>query len=359
MSMVNTVTGEVDSGDLGVTYMHEHIFIVQPEMQYYWPGYHGWDEDEYVQKARYALRKMHDEYGVNTILDATCAGLGRNVRAVARAGEGSGLNVIVATGLYAYDQLRVTYFTKDLKEKTAELEMLFMKDTEEGLEGTTMKPGVIKCTTDKPGVTPDNEALLRATARAHLRSGLPIITHTDYTNKGGLLQQRIFKEEGVDMRAVVIGHCNQSGDLAYIEKLIEAGSLVGFDRCGMDSPAANFEQQLDNLADLCQRGYSKRIVLSHDNMVYIDTVPSGMFQTFLTERARPNFPYGTIYAEILPGLRERGVTEQQIKDMLVEAPRAVLSRQDATALSLRSADAQVVVGSSLSFLSASTGTGNL
>jgi phosphotriesterase-related protein len=321
MTTVNTVLGSVAADSLGVTYMHEHIFVVNPEMQYYWPGYQGWDEDRYVEKGRAALKKLHEEHGVDTVLDPTVAGLGRNIRAVAKALEGTGLNVVAATGWYLYSELPFTFYPKDFKQKIAELEMLFTRDFEEGLEGTPIKPGVIKCYTGQQGATPDIEASLRASARTHLKTGLSITTHTDYSNQGGLLQQAIFREEGVDMEAVVIGHCNQSDDIGYMEKLIEAGSLIGFDRCGLESPVAPQETQLDNLAELCQRGYSKRVVLSHDDMIFIDLMPPGT-----REKIMSHYPYGRIQAELLPGLRDRGVTEEQINDMLVEAPRAFFSR---------------------------------
>ena len=316
MTTINTVSGVTDSDKLGVTYMHEHIFVVNPEFQHYWPGYHGWDEEEYVEKARAALRRLHDESGVDTVLDPTVPGIGRNIRAVARAVEGTGLNVIVATGWYIYSEFPVTMYFRGQDEKIRDLTRLFMRDVEEGLEGTDIKPGVIKCSIDHPGLTPDVETLLRASARTHVQTGLPITTHSEASNESGLIQQEIFKREGVDMGAVVIGHCNQSGDLGYLERLIENGSFIGFDRCGLESPVANLEQQLDNLAELCRRGYADRIVLSHDNMVFLDWMAPGTYESLVR-----HFPYGFIHTETLPGLRERGVRDDDINTMLVENPR--------------------------------------
>ncbi|HEX3803116.1 MAG TPA: hypothetical protein VHV75_09770 [Solirubrobacteraceae bacterium] len=322
MASVNTVTGQVDSADLGVTYMHEHIFVVSPELQFYWPGYQGWDEDRYVEHGHETLKRLHDEYGVDTIMDPTVPGLGRNIRAVARAVAGTGLNVVVCTGWYVYNELPWTFFMLDTAAKAAELERLFVRDFEEGLDGTDIRPGAIKCSTDVAGITPDVEAVLRAAARAHLRTGLPLITHTNYINQGGLLQQRIFKEEGVDMGAVLIGHCNESDDLGYLETLIDGGTFIGFDRCGLESPVASLETQLENLAELCRRGYSKRIVLAHDNFVFMDLLaPGGMdWSGWAIPR------YGHIHAQTVPGLRERGITDQQLDDMLVDAPREYFSR---------------------------------
>lgn len=322
MATVNTVTGTIDSNDLGTTYMHEHIFIVNPEIQYYWPGYGGWDEDESVERGRVALKALKEEHGVDTILDPTVAGLGRNIRAVARAVEGTGLNVIACTGWYTYDVLPFTFFGKDMEGKAAELERMFMIEVESGLDGTSIKPGCIKCSTDKPGLLPDIESLLRAAARTHKKSGLPITTHTDYTNEGGLIQLPIFIEEGVDMEAVVIGHCNQSNDLNYMEKIMDSGAYIGFDRCGMESPAADYQQQLDNLAELCRRGKANQIMLSHDNMVFVDMMPPEVIEKMVS-----HFPYGYIDAQTLPGLRERGVKDEDLHTMLVENPRRYFSRK--------------------------------
>jgi phosphotriesterase-related protein len=229
---------------------------------------------------------------------------------------------VVSTGWYVYNELPFTFWMKDGDARIAELETLFVRDFEEGLEGTSIKPGAIKCSTDVLGLTPDVEALLRASARVHLRTGLPITTHTDYSNEGGLLQVEIFRQEGVDMGSVVIGHCNQSGDLGYLERLIASGVYIGFDRCGIESPAAPLEAQMDNLAELCRRGYADHIVLSHDDMLFIDLMPSELLEQLI-----PHYPYGYLRAQMLPGLLERGVTQQQLDTMLVDNPRRYFSRR--------------------------------
>lgn len=319
---VNTVGGPVDAGHLGVTYMHEHVFCINPEIQHCWPGYQGWNEDAEVARAQRALRRLHDEYGVDTILDATVGGLGRDIRAVARAAEGTGINIIACTGWYCMGELPFTFYLLDHAEKIAELTRLFVQDIRQGLEGTAIRPSAIKCTTDLQGVTADIDVLLRACARTHLETGAPITTHTEYSNRSGLMQQEIFLEEGVDMNAVVIGHINQSNDLDYMERLIENGSYIGFDRCGLESKDAPHETQIDNLAELCRRGYANRVVLSHDHPIFLDMMPRHELEAMHTV----HYPYGQIHNATLPGLRARGVTDDQIQTMLVENPRAYFSR---------------------------------
>jgi phosphotriesterase-related protein len=292
-------------------------------MQHYWPGFRGWDEEEYVEKARGVLRHLHETRGVDTILDPTVPGQGRNIRAVARALEGTGLQAVVATGWYLFNELplALTFAGADAEATIRELVELFVRDITEGLEGTSIKPGVIKCSTDRLGVTPHIELVLRAAARTHVKTGLPITTHTVYSNAGGLAQQKIFQQEGVDLGAVVIGHCDDHDDLDYVEQLIENGSYVGFDRCGVESPVASLEAQLDNLAELCRRGYADRIVLSHDNMVFLDFRHPEDLGKNVT-----NFPYGHIQEDVVPGLEERGISAADVQTMLVENPKAYFSR---------------------------------
>ncbi|BDZ51438.1 hypothetical protein GCM10025867_36790 [Frondihabitans sucicola] len=91
----------------------------------------------------------------------------------------------------------------------------------------------MKVATDSFGVTDDLDLLLRATARVHRRTGVPISTHAAAHSEQGLAQQRIFREEGVDLSRVIIGHVGDLVDLSYAERLIEAGSTVGLDRLGI------------------------------------------------------------------------------------------------------------------------------
>jgi phosphotriesterase-related protein len=276
-----------------------------------------------IEKARDTLRKLGDDHGVRSIVDPTVPGLGRDIRAVKQAIEGTKLNVIAATGWYTFRDLPVTFMMKDHEGRIDELIRLFMLDIDEGMEGTDVKPGVIKVATDEPGLTPDVEAVLRAAARTSLRSGLPIVTHTNCRYRSGLLQQEVFRQEGVDLRAAVIGHCNTSNDLNYLEELINAGSYIGFDQCGKPSEAAPLEVQVRNLAELCRRGYANRVMLAHDNAIFYDLVDEGTLSGIVKF---DDYPYRYLGRKMLPELREAGVTDEQLRTMLVDNPREYFER---------------------------------
>ena len=134
---------------------------------------------------------------------------------------------------------------------------MFVRDMTTGIADTGVKAGILKCATDRLGVTTDIDRILRATAKAHRMTGVPISTHTYARGKVGLDQQRIFREEGVDLSRVVIGHSGDTTDLDYLEELIRNGSYIGMDRFGIDT-ILGFEERVKTVAALCGRGHAGR-----------------------------------------------------------------------------------------------------
>jgi len=198
-----------------------------------------------------------------------------------------------------------------------------VRDIEKGIADTGIKAGVLKCATDAPGLTPGVEQVLRCCARAHRQTGVPITTHTHAATKRGLEQQRIFKEEGVDLSRVVIGHCGDSEDVSYLEEIMANGSLIGMDRFGIDVLLPT-EKRVDTVAKLCKRGYADRMVLSHDAACYLDWIPGEVPPPTMKQ-----WNYLHISKDVLPMLRDKGVTDEQIHQMLVLNPRRYFERQGA------------------------------
>jgi phosphotriesterase-related protein len=322
MTTVPTVNGDVRSDSLGATLMHEHVFVLTPQLQEAFPGFMGFDADAAVAIARERLTALK-QGGIDTIVDLTAPGLGRNVPLVARAVEGTGLQVVVCTGYYTYDTLPYpmmyngagTFGMGDPADDF--LVSLFVNDIEHGIQGTDIKAGILKCCTDEPGLTPDIERILRAVARTHLLTDVPIATHTHAPTRRGLDQQRIFREAGVDLGRVVIGHSNEATDLDYLVEIIDNGSYIGYDRCGINL-AVDLDRQVEMLAALCARGYADRIVLSHDRHCYSDWFPEENVVALL-----PDWNYSYVQGGLIPALKERGVSQAQVDQMLVGNPRAI------------------------------------
>jgi phosphotriesterase-related protein len=133
----------------------------------------------------------------------------------------------------------------------------------------------------------------------------------------------VFKEEGVDLGRVVIGHSDDSDDLSYLEEIIDAGAYCGMDRIGIQRPRTS-EQRADMIAALVERGYAERITLSHDASCYIDFFAEGM----VAERM-PQWRYTHIIQDVLPMLRDRGVSDAAIDQMTVGNPRHIFEQTQA------------------------------
>lgn len=312
---VPSLLGDVPVDELGVVLMHEHVFIRSESLQWNWPGYGGWDEETEVRHARERLTEMRAT-GIDTILDMTVPGLMRDPALVAKVVAGIGLNVLFATGYYTFTELPLAFQYrgpgKPFDGHDGRLESLFERDITVGIGDTGVKAAVLKLATDKPGLTPDVERLGIAVAHVHARTGTVICTHANAQVESGLIQQKLLGEHGVDLGRVMIGHSNETTDLSYVERLIDAGSYVGWDRCGLQRTVP-LEGQMDCLAELCRRGYADRLMLGHDKVSFVDWAARH-------EMIEPSWEYTYIQTGMLPGLRQRGVTEEQIEQMLVTNP---------------------------------------
>jgi phosphotriesterase-related protein len=313
--VVNTVRGPLDAGELGTVLMHEHVFVVNDELQTNYPQ--RWDEAAGVADAVARLSALKAR-GVDTIVDPTVLGLGRDIPRIQRVNADVDINIVVATGLYTYTD--VPFALQFVGPGTLlggedPLVEMFVRDLTEGIADTGVRAGLLKCAIDAPGLTAGVERVLRAVAAAHGRTGAPITVHTNPHNRSGLDVQRIFGESGVDLSRVVLGHSGDTTDLDYLETLLAGGGYLGLDRFGLDL-LLPFEQRVDTVVELCRRGHVERLLLSHDASCYIDWFPIEAKQAAL-----PKWHYTHIHDDVLPALRERGVSEEQITTMLVENPR--------------------------------------
>lgn len=194
---VNTAEGSIATADLGVTLMHEHVFIMTTEITLNYPE--GWGDEARREADAVARLNELKSRGVDTIVDLTVLGLGRYLPRIARIAGQTALNIVVATGLYTYNDVPF-YFS--LHGPGTELDGpetmtdMFVRDIEHGIADTGIKAAVLKCATDKPGITAGVDRVLRAVAQAHRRTGAPISTHTHAASRRGLQQQRVFTEEG-------------------------------------------------------------------------------------------------------------------------------------------------------------------
>ncbi|HEY6391103.1 MAG TPA: hypothetical protein VIX89_07490 [Bryobacteraceae bacterium] len=323
LSTVNTVRGPIDPAALGVTLMHEHIFVLSTEIMQNYPEAWG-DEEKRVAEAVARLNEL-SSHGITSVVDLTVVGLGRYIPRIQQVARQTPVNIIVATGIYTYNDIPFYFHFRgpgtpfDGPEPMIDM---FVKDIQQGIADTGVKAGILKCATDSPGMTKGVERVLRAVAQAHRQTGVPISTHTHARSKRGLEQQRVFREEGVDLSRVVIGHSGDTTDLDYLQELIANGSYLGMDRFGIDT-ILPFEERVNTVAQLCQRGHANKLVLSHDAACFNDWLPERDLPAVL-----PNWHYLHIHNDVIPALKKRGVTHEQLQMMLVENPQAIFDRQN-------------------------------
>jgi phosphotriesterase-related protein len=309
--------------------MHEHVFVLDADAQQNYPAEWG-SEDERVADAVGKLKALAAQ-GIRSIADPTVIGLGRYIPRIQRIAEQvPDLHIIPATGCYTYDQVPFFLYYRDpvihaaigLGEADPMIDM-FVGDLTEGIAGTGVKAAFLKCAIDHNGLTAGVERVMRAVARTHRQTGAPITVHTHPGSETGLVVKRVLcDDEGVDPTRVVLGHSGDSSDLDYLSALADAGFLLGMDRFGINVETT-FEARADTLVELCKRGYADRMVLAHDAACYIDWMDPRL-REMMTQ-----WNYLHIHDDVLPYVRERGVTEAQIETMLVETPRRYFENNDA------------------------------
>jgi len=318
--MINTVMGPISPDKLGRTLMHEHFCFAYP----------GWFADislapydpEAALTASIQAIEAAKAVGIQTIVDPTPNDTGgRDPTLYKELSKRTGINIICTTGLYtekegspAYWQTRLVWGT-DIPKMIADM---MMKEIMDGIGSTGVKAGAIKVGSS-PVMTRYEEAVHSAAVIAQKATGVPIITHTEGPT-GGPEQAAFLINQGADPRKVMIGHVNNSNDIKYHRAILANGTSIGFDRLGLgallkvpDSVSAR------NIARLCDEGFLNKILLSHDTVNFWLGRP-----TAIPEKALAMFDdwkIDHISRHILPMLKKQGITEQQIKTLVIENPK--------------------------------------
>jgi len=318
VAAVESVRGPVELSDLGQVLMHEHVFVMSTEhVQNYGAGW--WDEEYRVTDAIAKLNSVHAK-GISTIVDPTVWGLGRYIPRIQRIAEQTPVHIIVATGLYVYEELPQQYAYRgpgNLIDIPEPMVTDFSRDITEGIADTGVKAAFLKFALETPEPSPGVERIARAIARTHVETGAPITVHTSGPHQTGRTAVRIFGEEGVDLTKVVIGHAGDSNDLDYLKELADTGATLGMDRFGLDlfNPT---DERVKTIAALAARGYADRMVLSHDASCFIDYF--GAAHDEARAAAAPNWHFEHITDDVIPALLASGVSQAQIDTMMIENP---------------------------------------
>lgn len=315
--MIQTVLGPIEPRHLGFCLPHEHVWCDQglaprPELfgTFRSPStYMRLDDDQ----AMVAELRAFAAAGGRSIVDVTCDGWGRDLEVMARLSEASGVHIVATAGFYI--EPCIPWFV-DVMSVDALADHI-TRELEHGVNGR--RCGVVKSAIHRARVEGVERKVLLAVAKAQLRTGVAITTHTTggrrhevHGGNVGTQQLEILLAEGVRPERLIVGHVDERPDLDVLDRLATAGCYVQFDVIGKQHWLLD-STRVKLLSELIRRGHAKQLLLSHDR----------------NRGHEMRFGGGTGYRhlidEFLPMLMAAGVDAATIRTLTVENPARALT----------------------------------
>ena len=304
---VMSVRGQILASEMGMTLVHEHVmvdFVGADKI-----SDDRWDRNEVVKKVAPYL-ELAKVKGVKTILDCTPNFLGRDVRLLRDISLESNLNILTNTGYYGAVEnkyLPPWAFT----ETETQIATRWIREFDNGIEGAKIRPGFIKIGVDSGSLSGLHQKLVRAAALTHLATGLTICSHTGPALPA-FEEIELLKEMGVHPSAFVWVHAQAETDKSFYIKAAQQGVWVSLDGMGW----GKFEDYVKSLALLKKNNLLSKVLISHDAGWYRPGEPDPM-ATFVG--------YTNIFDRVWPLLRNKGFTEVDFQQLLVQNPASAFS----------------------------------
>jgi phosphotriesterase-related protein len=343
---VVTVLGTIDPEALGTTLIHEHIFfdLSVYHDQRFGPGKaeplpdeplgieHLWILKNNVARLRdnvhqrdidvaIAELQLFKDVGGSTVVEVSSGGLVPNYAGLAQVAARTGLNIIAGTGYYIGASHPAELAAKSVEQVEDEM----LRDVVDGIPGTGVRAGVLgEIGTTEP-LSSTEHIVLQATGRVQAQTGTAIVMHPDsvhrtYEQIAPALD--ILEQAGADLNRVIISHCDDRLHPNYdaYAKLAARGCTLAFDTFGKQTYYAtrgrqypSDDQRIATIARLVGDGLAGFVTMAHDVC----------YKTDLTRWGGDG--YGHVPRNIVPRLRDAGVSDEAIDQMLVENPRRLLT----------------------------------
>lgn len=293
-----TVKGVIDKEDLKRTCIHEHLYIDL--------SYVKGDDDTNLNDTESIIDELKNS-SMDSIVEVTNIGMGRNIEMLNYIGEKTGINIIPSTGFY-----KEPFFPKEIYEMDYKaIGEIMIKEIIKGIDSTNIRAHVIgEVGTSKDEIKPMELEVLKASIYAHLETGHPIFTHTSLGTMA-LEQLDLFKEYKVNMSKVLIGHLDLKCDQDYHLRIADSGCYLGFDTIGKTNYEKD-ETRIEHIKYLIERGHLDQIVLSQDMTRKSHLKKYG------------GIGYNYIIEVFIPKALSYGITKEQINQMLIENPKRLL-----------------------------------
>jgi len=303
---IQTVLGPIKPASLGPTMMHEHTFF---DIETSPGSYNAIVDDETLLVDE--LRTFA-EAGGSGLVDLTVPAIGRNPTGLRRLAEATGLHVVMGAGWY-----RGEYHTEDVRTRSVnELADTLVREFREGVGETRIRPGILgELGTGRGAIRASEEQAFRAAARAQREVGFAISTHTTHYGELAFEQIRLLREEGVPVDRIVVGHLGERRRAADVLAIAETGVFVQIDHVGrrVESGMISDEQRARNVAELVAATRVNQITLS------MDICSNSQLH------AHNGHGFDHLLTAFVPMLRAAGVSEADVRTMLVDNPRRILA----------------------------------
>ncbi|MFN8593103.1 MAG: hypothetical protein U0031_16735 [Thermomicrobiales bacterium] len=341
--VVNTVTGPVASADLGMTLIHEHILL---DLTCWW------QEPETASRRalaeapvdisilRFLLRDPQNVTkdnlrlddievaaeevrafgfaGGSTIVEVSSRSLARDPLGLKKVSQVSGVNIVMGCGYYCEPSHPVSLASRTVDDIAAEM----ISDITAGVRPSGIKAGIIGEIGTSATMTPTEEKVLRAAARASLDTGVSMVIHVDTRGNEARRIVEVLESEGARLDRAVMSHQDVVIDIEAQAELARKGAYIAYDTFGQDCYIESWvggqqfptdTQRILALKELIALGRLDQILISQDVCM----------KTQLHRYGR--WGYDHILVNVVPMMRRMGMTESEIHTILVENPRRMVT----------------------------------
>lgn len=357
-AFATTVLGPVPARELGVTLTHEHCLI---DLRTYWnppievsrraaaesaiqmSTIGASRRNPFFARDNLVLDDLDDaireltefkKLGGGAVVDLTPPDIGRDPVALQIIARQTGLHIVAGCGHY----IQISHPSTVLNESVESISERLTTELQQGIDDSGIRPGIIGEVGTSNPIHPSEEKVLRAAARAHKATGVPIAVHLSPPPSGGWWKGAevldILEAGGVMPGRVLLSHLDNAlgpdeefqRAIKYHKDLARRGCFIGYDGCGKDhyfpsgSRAAypsfwcpSDRERAKAVALLADAGFADRLLLSHDVCFRVELVKFG------------GFGYGHMLRTFTKNLQDYGISAAEHHRILTENPRALLA----------------------------------
>lgn len=302
-----TVNGPIQTSDMDITLVHEHVMVdwIGADST----GYHRWNREDVVERVLPYLLDAKEK-GLNTFFDLSPAYLGRDPFILAELSDQSGLNILTNTGFYG--AVENTFMPQIAYESSSdEIAEIWIDEFENGINGSDIRPGFMKISvaSEQP-LSELHQKIVDAAIKTHLETGLTITSHTA-GDVPALEQIERLKNNGISPTAWVWTHA-PTGTLEGNLEAADEGAWISLDNVNDEGDGnGNISMIANRIGELKEAGFLDQILISHDAGYYeAGAENGGDFRS-----------YTDIFDSLIPELKERNFSDEEINQLLVRNPQ--------------------------------------